>query len=164
MRYATGATTVDAVSVLAAKAGPGAHSHFRDRLDATIARRRFLQLGVGSIAGAAVLSSGVGGAAVAWADGDRRRSITLARPVPGGFALPGGPTFHVFDVVAGKEPSTVFDFDGVTALAHHQGTGVGIDTRTHVKKTYQTDSDMRFMQGRFVGTDGKTHHGTFGFI
>lgn len=62
------------------------------------------------------------------------------------------------------EPSTVFDFDGVVGVAHHSGTGVGTNTRTGVTKSYTTDSDNRFMRGRFVGVDGKTHRATFGFI
>jgi hypothetical protein len=132
-------------------------------MDTPVARRRFLQLAVGSAAGAAALGSGVLRPARAWADGDARRSITLAKPIPGGFTMPGV-TFHVFDVAEGNEPSTVYDFDGVTALAHHSGTGVGVDRQTGVRKQYFTDSDLRLMRGRFVGTDGKTHHGTFGFI
>ncbi len=60
------------------------------------------------------------------------------------------------------EPITIFDFEGFVGRTEVTGTGTG--TADGKSKTYNFDVDMGFMQGKFVGTDGKTHHGTFGFV
>jgi len=65
---------------------------------------------------------------------------------------------------AGRDPSTIFDFDGVIGQADLNLTGTGTDTTTGVSAMYGFHTDMRFMRGRFVGTDGRVHHGTFAFI
>ena len=43
-------------------------------------------------------------------------------------------------------------------------TGTGTDTTTGQSAPYSFDADMRFMAGRFVGTDGALHTGAFVFI
>jgi len=60
------------------------------------------------------------------------------------------------------EPITIFDFEGFVGRTEVTSTGTG--TADGKSKTYNFDVDMGFMQGKFVGTDGKTHHGTFGFV
>jgi len=64
----------------------------------------------------------------------------------------------------GRDPSTIFDFDGVIGEADLNLTGTGTDTTTNASAAYTFHTDMRFMTGKFVGTDGKIHHGSFAFI
>jgi len=45
---------------------------------------------------------------------------------------------------------------GVAAV---QGTGKSADGRS-----WLFDTDLRFMQGVFIGKDGHKHKGTFGFV
>jgi len=65
---------------------------------------------------------------------------------------------------AGRDPSLIFDFDGVVGQADLNLTGVGTDTTTGSSAPYGFHTDMRFMAGRFVGTDGRVHRGAFAFI
>ncbi|PYQ07396.1 MAG: hypothetical protein DMF82_03955, partial [Acidobacteria bacterium] len=64
----------------------------------------------------------------------------------------------------GRDPSTIFDVDGVIGEADVSLTGTGTDTTTGQSAPYSFDADMRFMAGRFVGTDGALHTGAFVFI
>jgi len=64
----------------------------------------------------------------------------------------------------GRDPSTIFDFDGFVGQADLNLTGTGTDTTTGVSAHYGFHTDMRFMAGRFVGTDGHVHRGAFAFI
>jgi hypothetical protein len=68
--------------------------------------------------------------------------------------------FHVFFPVPNVEPITITDFNGFIGVAHNQG--MATNTTTGERLIY--DTDMRFMDGVYRGTDGKTHQGTFGFI
>lgn len=87
------------------------------------------------------------------------------KPIPGGFALPdfhevpSDPFIHVLAPEIGHEMSTITDFNGVVAASHVQGQARGSDG-----STYSFDTDMRFMQGLYVGTDGRLRQGSFGFI
>src|SRR5437588_6301340 len=65
---------------------------------------------------------------------------------------------------AGRDPSTIFDFDGVVGQADLNLTGTGTDTTAGVSAQYGFHTDMRFMMGKFVGTDGHLHRGAFAFI
>ena len=71
-----------------------------------------------------------------------------------------------FDPVDGSfnEPSTITDFEGTVAVAQVTGSGVGTDTRTGLSYPMDFDIDMRIMEGRYRGADGKIHQGAFGFI
>ena len=60
------------------------------------------------------------------------------------------------------EPSAIGDFNGVVGAVELQGTGTGRQGGT--SETLLFDADMRFMQGVYVGVDGHTHQGTFGFV
>ena len=71
---------------------------------------------------------------------------------------PNGPQPH------GRDPSTIFNFDGVIGQADLILTGTGTDTTTGQSAPYDFGCDMRFMAGRFVGTDGHVHKGAFAFI
>ncbi len=59
----------------------------------------------------------------------------------------------------GFEMSTITDFNGVVGAAEIQGAAKGSDGTT-----YSFDADMRFMQGLYVGTDGRLRRGSFGFV
>ena len=126
--------------------------------------RRALLAGLAG-AGGAIAASGVIGPAAAWAAGNAQ-----PRPIPGGIAV-GGQGFHVNnpgpmvgdDPTTIDDPSSITDFDGVIAVAHGQGTGVGNDAALG-RMPLVFDVDMRVMQGRYVASDGRARHGTFGFI
>src|SRR5437867_3861649 len=64
----------------------------------------------------------------------------------------------------GRDPSTIFNFDGVIGQAELNLTGTGTDTTTGQSAPYAFHTDMRFMAGRFVATDGQVHKGAFAFI
>jgi hypothetical protein len=83
------------------------------------------------------------------------------KPIPGGLVV-GDQGYHVFLPGATNEPSTITDFDGVVGILQVQGSGTGRQGGAVVPLNF--DNDMRFMQGRYIGQDGRLHHGTFGFI
>ena len=43
-------------------------------------------------------------------------------------------------------------------------SGVGTDLNTGASATYDFHTDMRFMDGIFVGLDNERHRGAIGFI
>src|SRR2546425_4551657 len=65
---------------------------------------------------------------------------------------------------AGRDPSVIFDFAGVVGQADLNLTGTGTDTTTGATAHYGFHTDMRFMKGRFLGTDNRIHRGAFAFI
>jgi hypothetical protein len=65
----------------------------------------------------------------------------------------------VLPPAVGFEMSTITDFHGVVGAAEIQGTAKGSDGTT-----YTFDADMRFMQGLYVGMDGRLRRGSFGFV
>ena len=80
-----------------------------------------------------------------------------------------GGAFHVFGPAAidpvDAEPSTITDFNGFVGLAYISGTVTRTNTATGEVLTLPfVNSDMRFMQGIFRGTDGYLHHGAFAFV
>src|SRR5438093_7967774 len=90
-----------------------------------------------------------------------------AKPLPGGIQIPGGPLIHLFApgpedlgfMGLDVEPGTITDVRGFSALAYPAGTatdGAG--------NTYIMFNDFRVFRGKYIGTDGKVHHGTFAFI
>jgi hypothetical protein len=121
---------------------------------ASLSRRRFLRSGVaaaGALAGVGLLNAGP----AFGADGAE------PRPIPGGFDASGNPVgtgaaLHVQPPGVGFEMSTITDFNGVIAAADVQGTANN--------GAYFFDCDMRFMDGLYVGTDGKLRQGSFGFV
>jgi hypothetical protein len=80
------------------------------------------------------------------------------KPIPGGFVF-GGQLLHVNNLNVGSDESTIFDFQGLLASTFVLGQGTAGDgTRLgHFV-------DMRFMEGVYVGLDGKHHRDTFAFI
>jgi hypothetical protein len=87
------------------------------------------------------------------------------RPIPGGLSLstfefvPSGADFHFLPPGIGFEMSTITDFKGIVGGSETRGTATGSDGTI-----YSFDADMRFMQGLYVGLDGRPHYGSFGFI
>jgi hypothetical protein len=96
--------------------------------------------------------------------------VPLPCPVTPHFFFPGNveglaaPTDPTGPQAGGRDPSTIFDFDGVLAEADVSLTGTGTDTTTGASAPYSFDADMRFMAGKFVGTDRRVHEGAFVFI
>jgi hypothetical protein len=154
-----------------------------------VSRRRFFGMGAGAAGG--VLGSGLWTPALGEHDDDDRDRDRDGRPCPEQNPIPhvnmaAGPqtfgAFHFFFPgpvdgspaatdpepqaahAAGRDPSLIFDFDGVVGQADLNLTGVGTDTTTGSSAPYGFHTDMRFMAGRFVGTDGRVHRGAFAFI
>ena len=122
------------------------HAHFWQR--ARLSRRSFLWTTTATAAGIVMAKS----------DG------AAPKPIPGGFQFtPGGPFFHVSGGPGG-ENSTITDFNGFIGAAFINGTGTGRDLNTGAQSQLNFDSDMRFMQGEYIGVDGKPYHGTFAFV
>jgi len=89
-------------------------------------------------------------------------------PIPGGTPALGG-AYHVFGPAAfdpaDAEPATITNLNAAVGLAYVSGMVTQTNTKTgDVRRLPFVDSDMRFMQGVFRGTDGKVHQGTFGFV
>lgn len=93
----------------------------------------------------------------------------LVVPIPYGLDFFGdGRLFHVEAPPfpgAGEDPSTVFNFDGVSAIGFIDGLVERTNRKTGEVETLPFfASDMRFMKGRFRGRDGLLRAGTFGFV
>lgn len=89
-------------------------------------------------------------------------------PIPGATPALGG-HYHLFGPSLidpqDAEPATITNFQGVVGLALINGMVTQTNTRTGEQQQLPfLDTDMRFMKGTFVGTDGKTQQGTFAFL
>lgn len=89
-------------------------------------------------------------------------------PIPGGSPVLGG-AYHVFGPAAfdpiDAEPATITNLDASVGLAYVSGMVTQTNTKTgEVVRLPFVNSDMRFMQGVFRGTDGKVHRGAFAFV
>ena len=119
---------------------------------AAVSRRQFLgtagATGVGLGLGSGLLTSAV--------------AAVLPRPIPSGFVTPVGVFIHHHLPARGIEASQITDFRGTIGLAQLTGTGTG--TLNGTSSTLSFEIDNRFMQGTYVGVDGRRHQGTFGFI
>jgi hypothetical protein len=119
-----------------------------------LTRRRLLQAGIATtavLAGASALAPARAAAA----------GVPGGTPVP----VPANPAFgglHIYEVALGSEPSSVGDFNGLVGAAIVDGAGIGRTTGGTERLLF--DTDMRFMQGTFRGTDGLEHEGTFAFV
>ena len=128
-----------------------------------LSRRAFTRTAAGTAAIGATLGSGLLRPALAAPKG-----AFAPVPIPGGSPVLGG-SYHVFGPAAfdpiDAEPSTITNFNGFVGLAYISGTVTQTDTKTGQKTRYPfVDSDMRFMQGDFRGTDGRIHQATFALI
>jgi hypothetical protein len=154
-----------------------------------VSRRRFFGMSAGAAGG--VIGSGLWTPARADHDDEDRGREGEGKPCPEQSPIPhvnraAGPqtfgSFHFFFPgpvdgsptagdpeppaahAAGRDPSTIFDFDGVIGQADLDLEGTGTDLTTGRSAPYGFHTDMRFMKGRFLGTDGRVHHGAFAFI
>ena len=135
------------------------HNHAAEVPSAGVSRRRFL--GAAGATGVGLsLGSGLLTPVAAMADGGE--STVLPRPIPSGFVTPVGVFIHHHLPARGIEASQITDFRGTIGLAQVTGTGTGMLNGT--SSTLSFEIDNRFMQGTYVGVDGRRHQGTFGFI
>src|SRR5205814_70400 len=64
-----------------------------------------------------------------------------------------------------SEPVTITNLNAFVGLAYVSGMVTQTNTKTgEVVRLPFVNSDMRFMQGVFRGTDGKIHPGAFAFV
>ena len=139
-----------------ARRHPG-HTHFWDR---ALSRRHFIQS-----AGAAAALLGPGH----WTTANGAVPGDFPKPVPAFFTIPGVPgQFHiaapnVFDP-PDSDRSAIFDFNGHLGYAVVDGAGTGRNTQTNATTRLAFETDLRFMQGAYIATDGKHRHATFAFI
>ena len=124
------------------------HAHFAQR---ALSRRHFL--------GTTLLGGGAAATASLWAPALARASaVSDGAPTPIPETLDGTP-FHVQLPAPDTELSLINNFNGVLGVADISGVGTGSGG---TNLTYEVD--LRFMSGRFIGTDGNLHQGTFGFV
>jgi len=133
-------------------------------------RRAFLGT-AGAALGAGLLSPS---SVYAHRDDDDKQHDEDAQPnpIPGGVApfSPFGVFIHhnplnpavALDMI--KDPSQITDFDGFVGLTHIRGGGTGTNTLTGVSAPMAYQADMGFSKGKFIGTDGHSHDGTFAFV
>ena len=137
---------------VAVRSGPARHAAHR-----LVSRRAFM----GGAAGltATALGASVFRASAAWA---KSGSVAVPKPTTNVLSL-GGLDFHLTSFGPGMDPSSITDFNGFVGVADVQGTGTGTNA-DGFQEPLLFDTDMRFMDGQFVGIDGKVHQGVFGFV
>ncbi|HEU5327428.1 MAG: hypothetical protein ACTHMJ_05740 [Thermomicrobiales bacterium] len=129
-----------------------------------IARRQLLR---GAVGGAVAFGLGAGLPSLALAD-DHVTTVA-PKPIPGGVS-PFGIFIHHFPPVPVlgptpiNEPSQITDFNGFVGITRVLGTGTGINTQTGARTRLNFQVDNGFMDGVYVGEDGKQHNGTFAFV
>jgi len=150
------------------------------KLIAALSRRSFF--GRAAVAsGAALLGSVI--PRKAWADDDDHCGSSglcdFPVPIPHiNIPPPGGAHFYFQGPVSGaavpsdpsgahpegRDPSVIFNFKGFVGQGDFNLTGTGTDLTTGQTAPYLFHTDMRFMHGVFVGTDGVTRKGSFAFV
>jgi hypothetical protein len=128
------------------------HAHFWERAEHS--RRGFLQAGATLAAGLAIprmlRASGV---------------QALPNPIPGGLDLLGnGQIFHVYLPGTAPELSTITDFNGALGATEVLGNWSGGGVTPPADTPLVFDADIRFMDGEYIGMDGRHHQGTFAFV
>jgi hypothetical protein len=131
------------------------------RLPAPVSRRQFARTAAGSAFAAAVASR-------LWTPSLVEAGSFAPVPIPGGTPALGG-AYHVFGPAAfdpiDAEPVTITNLNAAVGLAYVSGMVTQTNTKTgEVTRLPFANSDMRFMQGVFRGTDGKVHPGAFAFV
>ena len=160
------------------KTTPPPNQGFRMGETHGFSRRRFIHTAAGATALA--LGPGLSLTALAHDDDKHNRILPAPKPILGGLDLSGlglvAPYdfIHVFPAGAENitlpftggmlqgldvEPGTLTDFQGVTTVAYHVGEAKGSDGHT-----YNLETDMRVMDGKYVAVDGSTRHGSFALI
>ena len=123
-----------------------------------------------------VLGAGLLPPTLAYAQGNdddkRHDESAQPNPIPGGVApfAPFGVFIHHNPLKPGvalnsiNDPCQITDFDGFVGLTHIRGGGTGTNTLTGVSTPMAYQADMGFSKGKFIGTDGRHHDGTFAFV
>jgi hypothetical protein len=95
------------------------------------------------------------------------------KPITGGSDFLGnGTIFHVLAPgypdsgadPATNNPSVITDLNGDIGLAYVRGAGTHTDKTTGATSYLPFEVDLRFMEGEYVGVDGKRHHGAFALV
>jgi hypothetical protein len=134
-------------------------------------RRAFLGgvISTGAVFGSGLLSP----VSVSAQDGfGESRSKGSPNPIPGGIApftpfaifIHHNPLNPAVPLANINDPSQITDFSGFVGLTHIRGGGSGTNTVTGETISLAYQADMGFSQGRFIGTDGRHHKGTFAFV
>lgn len=141
----------------------------------SLSRRNLLRGVAGTAAGAGLLL-GSGLRSSVHADdedeGERNKCKAGPRPIPHISKPPGAHFFFPGPVDAdpatspnaGHDPSIITDFKGAIGQVDLVFSGTGTDLNTGASATYDFHTDMRFMDGIFVGLDNEQHRGAIGFI
>ena len=137
------------------------HDNLAPRLPIPLSRRQFARTAAGGAFAAAVGSR-------LWTTSPVEAASFAPVPIPGGSPALGG-AYHVFGPAAfdpiDAEPVTITNLNASVGLAYVSGMVTQTNTKTgEVVRLPFVDSDMRFMQGVFRGTDGKVHPGAFAFV
>ena len=140
---------------------PTHHDIPERRLPVPISRRQFARTAAASAFAATVGSR-------LWTPSPVEAASFAPVPIPGGTPALGG-AYHVFGPAAfdpiDAEPATITNLDAKVGLAYVSGMATQTNTKTgEVLRLPFVNSDMRFMQGVFRGTDGKVHPGAFAFV
>jgi len=128
-------------------------------------RRRFLQTTAGAAAIGAAASAGLLRPGKAFAG----PGIGLVDPIPTTFEFFPGVQSHIqappFLFGPDSDPATVYNFQGVSALAYISGTCTQRNRLTgETTPRWFKSNDMRFMKGVFRGHDGHVRNASFGFV
>ena len=117
------------------------------------------------IGGAAATAAGVSlGSGVLWPAVGSAGTHSNRAPKPTTNTVTfSGVTFHLTGFGRGMDPSSITDFKGIVGAADVRGKGTARNPDGSVE-TLLFDTDMRFMKGVYVGQDGATYRGTFGFV
>jgi hypothetical protein len=140
-----------------------------------LTRRNLIRGAAGTAAGAGLLlGAGLRSSALADDDdeGKRNRCKAVPRTITHISTPPGAHFFFPGPVDAspttspdtGHDPSIITDFNGVIGQADLILSGTGTDLHTGASAKYDFHTDMRFMDGVFVGLDNERHRGSIGFI
>ncbi len=141
----------------------------------SLSRRNLIRGAAGTAAGAGLLlGSGLRLPARADDDdeGERHKCKAIPRPIPHISTPPGGHFFFPGPVDAspttspnaGHDPSIITDFKGAIGQVDLIFSGTGTDLHTGTSAKYDFHTDMRFMEGVFVGLDNEERRGSIGFI
>jgi hypothetical protein len=139
----------------------------------SLSRRNLFRGIVGTALGAGFLRPGLAYASDSDHSDDREIAACVGpNPIPGGVPAlkpygvfvhhnPIRPVAHLIDI---SDPSQITDFDGFVGLTHILGGGTGTNTATGATTPLAYQADMGFGQGKFIGSDGHLHRGTFAFV
>ena len=116
------------------------------------------------IGGAAAAAGASLGSGLLWPAAASAGMMPIAppRPTPATTTVKGV-AFHFVPFGPAVDPSSITDFKGFVGVADVRGTGTAANPDGSVE-TLLFDTDMRFMQGTYVGLDGAVHTATFGFV